>query len=49
MVGEGSKSNGVGLVFSLFFFFFFFFFGVDDRLWVVSGGGGVKCVVQRWW
>ena len=32
----------------LFFFFFFFFFGVDGRLWV-TGGGGVKCVVQRWW
>ena len=23
---------------------FFFFFGVDGRLWVASGGGGVKCV-----
>ena len=22
----------------------FFFFGVDGRLWVASGGGGVKCV-----
>ena len=26
------------------FFFFFFFFGVDGRLWVASGGGGVRCV-----
>ena len=47
MVGEGSRCNDVGLVFSLGFFCFFF--GVNGRLWVVSGGGGVKCVVQRWW
>ena len=23
---------------------FFFFFGVDSRLWVIGGGGGVRCV-----
>ena len=23
---------------------FFFFLGVDGRLWVASGGGGVRCV-----
>ena len=35
----------MGLVFDHgLLFFFFFFFGVDGRLWVVGGGGGVRCV-----